>query len=176
MCVKGWVAVWFAIACGVGSGVAKADEASAAATLSQIQVDTLLLKAQAERARAQAELDDARSKGEAAASGGDLSSAGVPAVTGVYGAHGVLYAEFLYSNGSTVPGRLGADIPGGYRVDVLSVDRVELVRSGQRFRLGFSGAPSHRPAAAAQSTAGAAGSAATAATAAILASSLPGQE
>src|SRR5260363_351233 len=81
--------------------------------LSNIQKDTLLLKAEAERAAAQSELDARSSvEGEGAA----------PVVKAVYRA------------GEVMDAKPGATILGGFKVMSVGVDKVELSKGRQRLQ------------------------------------------
>lgn len=68
----------------------------------------------------------------------DRSATGVPAVRSVQGVGSQLYAVLVYAGGAHATARPGEDVPGGYRVKSISVDRVVLTRNGQDLRLGFS--------------------------------------
>ena len=68
----------------------------------------------------------------------DRSATGVPAVRSVQGVGRHLYAVLVYAGGAQATARPGEDVPGGYRVKSISVDRVVLTRNGQDLRLGFS--------------------------------------
>ena len=68
----------------------------------------------------------------------DRSATGVPTVRSVQGVGGELSAILVYAGGAQATARAGEDIPGGYRVKSISVDRVVLTRNGQDLRLGFS--------------------------------------
>lgn len=112
--------------------------------LSEIQADTLVLRARAEQADARRKLgEDAGGSSVAMSSAyGSTNPGGIaPVVRGVHGANKNLYATFLYSNGSTVEGRLGDQIPGGFRVVALSAERVEIQRGTERIQVGFSSIP-----------------------------------
>src|SRR5260363_233148 len=96
--------------------------------LSNIQSDTLLLKAKAERAAAQSELDARSSvEGEGAA----------PVVKAVYGAGDQLYATFLYRSGVVMDAKPGDTILGGFKVMSVGVDKVELSKGRQRLTVGL---------------------------------------
>ncbi len=113
-------------------------------TLSEIQADTLVLRARAEQAEAKKKLGD-DTGGVASATStayGATNPGGIaPVVRGVHGANKNLYATFLYSNGSTVEARQGDQIPGGFRVVALSAERVEIQRGNERIQVGFSSIP-----------------------------------
>lgn len=111
--------------------------------LSEIQADTLLLRARAEQADARKKLgEDAGGAPPMSSAYGATNPGGIaPVVRGVHGANKNLYATFLYSNGSTVEGRLGDQIPGGFRVVALSAERVEIQRGRERIQVGFSSIP-----------------------------------
>lgn len=100
--------------------------------VSEVQSETILLKAQVSRATAQAELD-AKSRGA-----GVGAEAGAPVVKNVGGRDNKLYATFLYSSGAVMDGGEGDTILGGYKVALVSVNKVELVKDGKRLQVGFS--------------------------------------
>ncbi|OHE80662.1 MAG: hypothetical protein A2X76_01325 [Lysobacterales bacterium GWF1_69_6] len=113
-------------------------------TLSEIQADTLVLRARAEQADAKKKLgEDAAGVAPATSSAYGATNPGgiAPVVRGVHGANKNLYATFLYSNGSTVEARQGDQIPGGFRVIALSAERVEIQRGSERIQVGFSSIP-----------------------------------
>ncbi|MFC2973869.1 type IV pilus biogenesis protein PilP [Azotobacter bryophylli] len=115
--------------------------------LSQVQSETLLYQAMAERAKAKRALE---------AEGGSLTSPTpraqpgaapvsaqapetLPVVKSILGSRGSMRAVLLYSGGLEVNAYLGGgELPGGYTVSALTLDRVELTRNGQRYPLGFS--------------------------------------
>ncbi|MGN3708690.1 type IV pilus biogenesis protein PilP [Achromobacter xylosoxidans] len=68
----------------------------------------------------------------------DRSASGVPTVRSVQGVGAQLSAVLVYVGGAQATARAGEDVPGGYRVKSVSVDRVVLTRNGQDLRLGFS--------------------------------------
>lgn len=68
----------------------------------------------------------------------DRSASGVPTVRSVQGVGAQLAAVLVYVGGAQATARAGEDVPGGYRVKSVSVDRVVLTRNGQDLRLGFS--------------------------------------
>lgn len=117
--------------------------------LSDVQSETLLLRAQAARAEAQAKLSEIGGSGGAAALGADGQ---LPVVRGVYGTTNALYATFLFANGSTVDARAGDVIPGGFVVRSLSATRVQLGRRGRNYTVGFSDVRPLTPAANAEAT------------------------
>ncbi|TAL63630.1 MAG: type IV pilus biogenesis protein PilP [Burkholderiaceae bacterium] len=72
-----------------------------------------------------------------------------PVVKTVFGANGVVYATFLYADGSTVSAKEGSTIPGGYRVAHVDVEHVSLAKGAKTFDVGFSASPPESPKAAA---------------------------
>lgn len=131
--------------------------------LSRVQSETILFKAQGERAKALREINGSSQATPAsplsylpqpvptqsARVSGDGNAASVaeqlPVVTLVYGAGKALHATLLYSSGFEIDASLAStDLPGGYRVASLTLDSVVLSRGGKRFPLGFSNrAPSY---------------------------------
>lgn len=115
--------------------------------LSQVQSETLLYQAQAERAKAkrtvEAEGDSLTPPTPRAQPGAVPVSAQapetLPVVKSILGSRGSMRAVLLYSGGLEVNAYLGGgELPGGYTVSALTLDRVELTRNGQRYPLGFS--------------------------------------
>lgn len=132
--------------------------------LSRVQSETILYKAQGERAKALRELNDGGTQAKVAAqpsylpqpvvaptsrvSGAAEQTGAVeqlPVVKLVYGAGKALRATLLYAGGFEIDASLAStDLPGGYRVASLSLDSVVLSRGGKRYPLGFSNrAPSY---------------------------------
>lgn len=117
--------------------------------LSQVQSETLLYEAQAERARAKRSIEK-QGDSYTPPTTTNTSASGVapvsmqtpdtlPVVKSVLGSHGSLRAVLLYSGGLEVEATLGGgELPGGYTVSVLTLNRVELTRNGKRYPLGFS--------------------------------------
>lgn len=115
--------------------------------LSQVQSETLLYQAMAERAKAkralEAEGDSLTPPTPRAQPGAMPVSAQapetLPVVKSILGSRGSMRAVLLYSGGLEVNAYLGGgELPGGYTVSALTLDRVELTRNGQRYPLGFS--------------------------------------
>nr|QOU99588.1 hypothetical protein [Pseudomonas syringae pv. actinidiae] len=132
--------------------------------LSRVQSETILYKAQGERAKALRELNDGGTQAKAApqpsnlpqpvampssAVSGNAEHAGLvdqlPVVKLIYGSGKALRATLLYTGGFEIDASLAStDLPGGYRVASLSLDSVVLSRGGKRYPLGFSNrAPSY---------------------------------
>lgn len=127
----------------LASGLATAAEPTVG-DLSQVQGETVLLKAKAARAAAQAELD-ARQK--AAGNVSVEAEAPAPVVTSVEGEGERLHAAFLYGSGAVATGTVGDRLPGGFVVESISVDRVALRRGKTLVMAAFSAStlPSMRP-------------------------------
>lgn len=132
--------------------------------LSRVQSETILYKAQGERAKALRELNDGGTQAKvvpqpsylpqpaampSSAVGGGVEHAGavdqLPVVKLIYGSGKALRATLLYTGGFEIDASLAStDLPGGYRVASLSLDSVVLSRGGKRYPLGFSNrAPSY---------------------------------
>lgn len=88
--------------------------------LDRIQSETVMAEAQRKLAEARKALETAQ--GVAAAT--DDGSLDAPVVAGVYGAGSAPYAKFLIPGGGQVAGATGDQLPGGYRVVHVDVDRV----------------------------------------------------
>lgn len=97
--------------------------------LSDVHADTILYKSQAARVDARNTLLSKQG----------LEDAAPPVVSGVYGANGRVYAEFLFSNGQTSSQAVGGSLPGGYVVKSISLNKVELKKGKRIILLGFSG-------------------------------------
>ncbi|MCI1009215.1 type IV pilus biogenesis protein PilP [Pseudomonas oryzihabitans] len=132
--------------------------------LSRVQSETILYKAQGERAKALREINGSGTQATTApqpsylpqpvaANTGRVSGASgqtdaveqLPVVKLVYGAGKALRATLLYAGGFEIDASTtSTDLPGGYRVASLTLDSVVLSRGGKRFPLGFSNrAPSY---------------------------------
>ena len=132
--------------------------------LSRVQSETILFKAQGERAKALREINNGGVQaisvpqpsypqqplpipGNRGSTTADPANAveQLPVVKLVYGAGKALHATLLYSGGFEIDASLAStDLPGGYRVASLTLDSVVLSRGGKRFPLGFSNrAPSY---------------------------------
>jgi type IV pilus biogenesis protein PilP len=120
-----------------------ADSLATVGDLAKVQSDTILYDAQAARADAKARMQASLAK-----AGDDLQSsrgnsqpsvvaAELPTVTGISGAAGRLYASFLYPNGTTANAKSGGQIPGGFAVAEVGIDRVVLTRGDRRIPLQF---------------------------------------
>lgn len=127
--------------------------------LAQIQSQTILLNAKAEKAKAERSI-----KGEdqsattqpstvffsqgnltqpaAASAHSSDTQSDLPVVKAVFGSAKRLRATLLYSSGFEVDADASSrELPGGYRVAILSVENVTLERDGKRYPLGFSSTP-----------------------------------
>lgn len=112
--------------------------------MSQIQGETLILKAKANREAARADLD-----ARARAAGGYTAAdeANVPVVKSVYGSRDTYVATLVYPNGTSMEAKAGDTLNGGFKVAKVSVDRVELVKNKKVIPLTFSAtSPSAGPA------------------------------
>lgn len=121
--------------------------------LSAVQSETFLYKAQGERAKALRGIDgDGMQPGFATAptypsaplitdaiQQVGTASEVLPVVKLVSGPSQALRATLLYSSGFEVDAKAGdRDIPGGFRVESISLESVVLSRAGKRYPLGFS--------------------------------------
>lgn len=111
--------------------------------LSRVQAETIMYDAKAKRAAAKASMQD-----ESLKAGDDLGqnlsftapsvvTADLPTVTGISGAAGRLQATFRYGNGTTVASKSGQQIPGGFEVSEVGIDRVVLTKGDRRIPLQF---------------------------------------
>ncbi|MGZ0718190.1 type IV pilus biogenesis protein PilP [Pseudomonas sp. AP19] len=153
---------FFCLVIAAGSSIGWAAENSVSGVnvgeLAIVQSQTILLKAQAERAQAERSIngDDNHSTAQSPAS---FSPQGLlpspitatratdtqqqlPVVKAIFGSARRLRATLLYSSGFEVDADASTrELPGGYRVANLTVDSVTLERDGKRFPLGFSNVP-----------------------------------
>ncbi|SFY09054.1 type IV pilus biogenesis protein PilP [Azotobacter vinelandii] len=131
--------------------------------LGRLQSETILFKAQAERAKAERSInqDDsprpqAASNGNGFAGGAGLpqlqtppaaapvrstapASQDLPVVRAITGSSRRLQATLLYSSGIEIEASTNTrELPGGYRIAHISLDGVILERSGKQYPLGFS--------------------------------------
>lgn len=118
----------FKVLAGLATTVAIGATANAqtVGNLSQIQGETLILKARANRAAAQIELEN---KNRMTIGEGDLPM--IRARTNVAGKRSVI---LVYGNGSTIEAKVGDAIPGGYVVSAITEDGVDLAKGGKTYR------------------------------------------
>lgn len=111
--------------------------------LSKVQSETIMYDAQAKRAEAKAKMqeqlmkagdDPATSQVNTAPS---VVASDLPTITGISGVAGRLLATFRYSNGTTVSSKSGQQIPGGFMVAEVGIDRVVLTKGDRRMPLQF---------------------------------------
>lgn len=132
--------------------VAQAEEGTSAVTvgaLSEVQSQTILYKAQGERAKALREINvQGQSPGQAVTSlyPSIQPQAGIdeplPVVKLVSGSAKNLRVTLLYSGGFEIDAQTGGpELPGGYRLESISLDNVVVTRAGKRYSLGFSSSP-----------------------------------
>ncbi|WP_080104379.1 type IV pilus biogenesis protein PilP [Stenotrophomonas maltophilia] len=135
-----WVGATFLIA--IHASASESSAPPSAARLADLQAQLVI-------ARAEAALAEQRRKTTGDTSTVDLAvqatGSALPVVSGVYGRDKNLYATLLYSNGLEWQAIAGTSAPGGYRVHSVSQNRVELVKEGRTFVLGFSGSPPAEP-------------------------------
>ncbi|MFJ5299233.1 type IV pilus biogenesis protein PilP [Pseudomonas sp. NPDC088368] len=121
--------------------------------LSQVQSETILFKAQAERAKALNSIESSapqpvstvasvpyqQSTRPAPDPGSQPRTEGLPVVSLISGSSRAPQATLLYSSGYEVEAQtIGASLPGGFKLASVSVDGVVLSRDGKLFPLGFS--------------------------------------
>lgn len=139
------------------SSSASKNDGSGLSQLTEINGRTLIMKAQFEEMKARYQLDKAM-KGEfddssmntnnfsqtasmpnalnAPTADKSMSSDGLPVLLGVYGSNGKLQASVRLSNGTSLSVRPGDTLPGGFRVNSVSVSKVTLVKNGQTYNIG----------------------------------------
>lgn len=140
-----------------GNNPSLSGNASGLSQLTEINGRTLIMKAQFEEAKAKWQLDKAI-KGEfddssmnssnfsqpasipntmsASSSDKTITQDGLPVLLGVYGSNGKLQASLRLSNGTSMSVRPGDSLPGGFRVNSVSVSKVTLVKNGQTYNIG----------------------------------------
>lgn len=122
--------------------------------LGKVQSETILFKAKAERAKAEREIlqGDSTTESQTASNGfastllpsqpmATANQEGLPVIKAVTGSARKLQATLLYSSGIEIDASMGRELPGGYRVALITLDGVTLERKGKRFPLGFSNRP-----------------------------------
>ncbi|RQR11275.1 type IV pilus biogenesis protein PilP [Burkholderia stagnalis] len=99
---------------------------------------------------------DAKAQFEQKSGGATQSDdSGIPVVTGIFGSHGVQYAKILFPDGVTADAYPGRVVRGGYKVETVSLEKVELSKRGKRMELGTSdSAPAPAKSASMQGSAG----------------------
>lgn len=113
--------------------------------LSKVQSETIMYEAQAKRAEAKAKMQDNLLKaGDDPASSQvntntapSVVASDVPTVMGISGVAGRLVASFRYGNGTTASSKSGQQIPGGFTVAEVGIDRVVLTKGDRRIALQF---------------------------------------
>lgn len=118
--------------------------------LGKVQSETILYRAQAERAKAERDIGAAVTTSSTAVGGLEgltsqptpiLREPGEPAlpvVRTISGSSKKLQATLLFAGGIELDTTAGREIPGGYRVVQVSLDGVTVERKGKRYQLGFS--------------------------------------
>lgn len=114
--------------------------------LSAVQSETILYKAQGERAKALREI-----KGDDLSAGQPFpypyqpsqpvgaAKEPLPVVKLVSGSTKSLRVSLLYSGGFEIDAQVGGpELPGGYKLESISMDNVVVSRNGKRYSLGFS--------------------------------------
>ncbi|POZ80174.1 hypothetical protein C3743_40050 [Burkholderia contaminans] len=99
---------------------------------------------------------DAKAQFEQKSGGATQSDdSGIPVVTGIFGSHGVQYAKILFPDGVSADAYPGRVVRGGYKVETVSLEKVELSKRGKRIELGTSdSAPAPAKSASMQGSAG----------------------
>lgn len=121
--------------------------------LGQVQSETILLKAKADRAKAERDATHVDSTVQSPPAGMGFVGApaqyappqnptsntqNLPVIRAITGSTRKLTATLLYSGGVEIDVATGRDLPDGFRVAQISLDGVTLVRKGQLYPLGFS--------------------------------------
>ncbi|SDG73334.1 type IV pilus biogenesis protein PilP [Pseudomonas benzenivorans] len=140
--------------CVLGSLAWLSQPVHAAATvgeLTDVQAETVLAEAKVRLAEAQAKLDGKVSTSvPTGLSAVQLPPRDValpaPVVRTIYGSGGRMTASFLFPGGYEADAGAGQELPGGYRVESISMDKVLLSKDGKRFPVGFSNTAPSMPA------------------------------
>ncbi|MGG2494323.1 type IV pilus biogenesis protein PilP [Pseudomonas aeruginosa] len=136
------VAVLFLLA----SGQARAGTVG---ELAEIQAQAILTEAKVRLATAQRQLEGKGETGQVVSAQGQtfampaaaptITQPVPPVVRTIYGAGGKMTATFLFPGGYEVDAASGAELPGNYRVESISLDQVVLTdKDGNRVPVGFS--------------------------------------
>lgn len=133
-----FVALALCLLCSTGSTLASTPTVGELGTL---QADTIILKARAARAVAQRELEESGGREAAVLP----SNTQPPVVSKIYGNDQQMMATFLFEGGFSTNSRVGAVLPGGYRVIEITSERVQLERNGRRIDVPFSNFVPSRP-------------------------------
>ena len=99
--------------------------------LDYVNQETLWFEAQKKLAKAKQDLSDG-TRVE------DRSADGIPSVQGVQGVGNQLRAKFVYPSGAVTIAKAGDTIPGGFRLNSISIERVVLSKDGSAHVLSFS--------------------------------------
>ena len=108
--------------------------------LAEIQAQAILTEAKVRLATAQRQLEGKGETGQVVSAQGQTFAMPVPPVVRtIYGAGGKMTATFLFPGGYEVDAASGAELPGNYRVESISLDQVVLTdKDGNRVPVGFS--------------------------------------
>ncbi|HEH8421540.1 TPA: type IV pilus biogenesis protein PilP [Pseudomonas aeruginosa] len=118
--------------------------------LAEIQAQAILTEAKVRLATAQRQLEGKGEAGQVVSAQGQTFAMPVPApptitqpvppvVRTIYGAGGRMTATFLFPGGYEVDAASGTELPGNYRVESISLDKVVLTdKDGNRVPVGFS--------------------------------------
>ncbi|WP_256578148.1 type IV pilus biogenesis protein PilP [Pseudomonas sp. PIC25] len=135
--------------CGLGWLSQPVQAAATVGELTDVQAETVLAEAKVRLAEAQAKLDGKTSISVPLALGAvpprnvELPA---PVVRTLYGSGGRMTASFLFPGGYEADAGAGQELPGGYRVESISLDKVLLSKDGKRFPVGFSNTAPSLPA------------------------------
>lgn len=111
--------------------------------LTDVQAQTVLAEARVRLAEAQAKLEGRETlppSAEPSAMPLPPREVALPApvVRTIYGSGGRMTASFLFPGGYEADAGAGQELPGGYRVESITMDKVLLSKDGKRFPVGFS--------------------------------------
>lgn len=120
--------------------------------LTRIQNETAVTEAKIKLAKAQKELDATEREtgtplaptlpGGNVVSGTSMMGSPYPVMKTVFGERGRIKATFICAGGIEVVAGVGDELPDGYRVDAISVDKATVSRKGRKTIIGFASAHS----------------------------------
>lgn len=126
----GLVVVLFSVSC---AATAQEARVNTAGDLRAVVAETVMLKAEAAREQARQDLKQRSGGAMSGALGASAESNGLPRVSGIFEARGVVTATFVYPNGQLDQG-VGDVLPGGYKIIGISagMSSVDVQKKGQK--------------------------------------------
>ncbi|MDR9051016.1 hypothetical protein FEP26_02588 [Burkholderia multivorans] len=126
----GLAVVLFSVSC---ASTAQQLRVNTAGDLRAVVAETVMLKAEAAREQARQDLKEKSGGAVNGALGASAESNGLPRVSGIFEARGLVTATFVYPNGQLDQG-VGDVLPGGYKIVAISagMSSVEVQKKGQK--------------------------------------------